>query len=48
MIRVAIDMSAEQGAELLRFLVPAVDWLMRAMRRAGLEVNPLVVYEKAV
>ncbi len=48
LVRASIDLADEQGAERLRFLIPEVDWLVRAMRRGGLEVNPLVLYEKPV
>lgn len=48
LVKAAIDLAAEHGAERLRFLIPRVDWLTRAVRRAGLETHPLLIYEKAV
>jgi GNAT superfamily N-acetyltransferase len=48
LIKAAVDLAEEQGAERLRMLIPQTDWLLQAARRAGLELHPSVLYEKAV
>ena len=48
LLRAAIDLAGDQGAERLRMLFPQTDWLMQAVRRAGMEIHPLLVYEKEV
>lgn len=46
LIRAAIDLAEEQGAERLRMLIPQTDWLLQAATRAGLELHPSLLYEK--
>ncbi len=46
LLRSAIELAEEQGAERLRVLFPQTDWLLRAIRRTGMELQPLVMYEK--
>jgi len=48
LLKAALDLADEQGAERLRILFPQTDWLLRAVNRAGLELHPLLVYEKPV
>jgi len=48
LLKAAIDLAEEQGAERLRLLIPQTDWLLRAVRRAGLELHPSLLYAKAV
>jgi GNAT superfamily N-acetyltransferase len=48
LLRAAIELGEEQGAERFRMLFPQTDWLEQATRRAGLEVSKLLMYEKAL
>ena len=48
LLKAAVDLAEEQGAERLRMLIPQTDWLLQAARRAGLELHPSLLYEKAV
>ena len=48
LVKAAIELAEQQGAERLRMLFPHTDWLLQAVQRAGLELNPLLVYEKAL
>lgn len=48
LLRAAIDLAEEQGTERLRILFPLTDWMQQAVRRAGMELHPLLVYEKAL
>jgi len=46
LFKAAIDLAGEQGAERLRLLFPQTDSLTLAAQRAGMELHPLLVYEK--
>ncbi len=48
LLRAAIELADEQGAERFRMLFPQTDWLLRAVHRAGLELHPSLMYEKAL
>jgi hypothetical protein len=48
LLKAAVDLAEEQGAERLRLLIPQTDWLLHAAERAGLEIHPSLLYEKAV
>ncbi|MGZ8754058.1 MAG: N-acetyltransferase family protein [Acidimicrobiia bacterium] len=48
LVRAAIDLAEEQGAERLRMLLPHTDWLLQAVHRAGLEVRPSLLYAKTL
>ncbi len=46
LLRAALELANEQGAERFRMLFPQTDWLLRAAHRAGLELHPSLMYEK--
>jgi hypothetical protein len=48
LLKAAVDLAEEQGTERLRILIPQTDWLLQAVRRTGMELNPLLLYEKAL
>ena len=48
LLKAALELAEEQGAERLRVLFPQTDSLLLATRRAGLELHLLLVYEKAL
>ena len=48
LMKAAIELAGEQGAERLRMLFPQTEWLLQAVRRAGMEFHPLLMYEKAL
>ena len=48
LLRAAIDLAEEQGTERVRLLFPQTDWLLQAVRRAGMDLSPLLLYEKAL
>ncbi len=48
LLKATIDLAEEQGTERLRILFPQTDWIQQAARRAGMELHPLLVYEKAL
>ena len=48
LLKAAVDLAEEQGTERLRILIPQTDWLLQAARRTGMELNPLLLYEKTL
>lgn len=48
LLKAAIDLAEEQGAERLRMLLPQTDWLLEAVHRAGLELSPSLMYAKTL
>lgn len=48
LLKAAVELAEEQGAERFRMLFPPTEWLLPAVRRVGLELSPLLVYEKAL
>jgi ribosomal protein S18 acetylase RimI-like enzyme len=48
LMRAIVDLAAAEGADRLLAMLPALPWLTRAVRRAGCDVEPLSVYEKAL
>jgi GNAT superfamily N-acetyltransferase len=48
LLRAAIELGEERGAERFRMLIPQTDWMLHAVRRAGLEVSRLLMYEKTL
>jgi hypothetical protein len=48
LLKAALDLAVEQGAERVRMLFPQTDWLLQAVRRAGMDLSPLLLYEKAL
>lgn len=48
LVKAAIELAEQQGAESVRMLFPHTDWLLQAVQRAGLELHPLLMYEKAL
>jgi GNAT superfamily N-acetyltransferase len=46
LLKAAVELAGEQGAERLRLLFPRTDWLLLAVHRAGMELHPLLLYEK--
>ncbi len=48
LLKAAIDLAEEQGAERLRVLLPQTDWLLRAVGRVGLELHPSLLYAKTL
>ena len=48
LLRAAVELAADQGAERLRLLLPQTDWLLQTIRRVGLQPNPLLMFEKAL
>lgn len=43
-LRAIVDVASGSGAESLSLWLPAVDWAMRAARRAGCELHPMTIY----
>lgn len=43
-LRAIVDVASGSGAESLSVWLPAVDWALRAARRAGCELHPMTVY----
>lgn len=43
-LRAIVDVASDSGAESLSLWLPAVDWALRAARRAGCELHPMTVY----
>ena len=48
LLKAAIELADEHGAERLRMLFPQTDWLIQAVHRAGLEFHPSLMYEKTL
>lgn len=48
MVRAVVDLAGSIGAERLVMWLPAADWLLRAARQAGCEVDPMGVYAVAL
>ena len=48
LLKAAVDLAEEQGTERLRILIPQTGWLLQAARRTGMDLNPLLLYEKAL
>lgn len=44
MTRSLVDLAVDSNADSIEFMIPAVDWLVGAVRRAGCELEPLTVY----
>lgn len=42
--RSLVDLAVDLDADSIEFMIPKVDWLVSAVRRAGCEVEPLTVY----
>ena len=48
MVRSVVDLAFESRAEILRIIVPEVDWMVAALERAGFEPNRMLIYEMAL
>ncbi len=48
MMRSIVDHAFEQHAEFLRITVPQIDWIAAALERAGCELHPMFIYERAL
>ncbi len=48
MVRALVDLAVETGAEAFTAKVPAVDWLERALRRLGCDLNLMKIYAKGL
>ncbi len=48
MARALTDSAVDGGAERLLAWVPDVDWMARALRRAGCELSPMTIYAKGL
>jgi hypothetical protein len=44
MVRALVERAADSGADTMRAMIPDVDWLVRAMRRAGFEMGGITVF----
>ena len=48
MARALVDAAVDSGADRLTAWVPNLDWMGRAMRRAGCELQPMTVFATAL
>ena len=48
MMRAVIDLAVNLGADDVRLMLPAVDWLKSAARRAGCDLMPLTLFQRPV
>lgn len=48
MVRALVERAAESGADSMRAMLPEVDWLIQAFRRAGFETGGITVFGKAL
>ncbi len=48
MVRALAERAADSGADMMRAMIPDVDWLVRAFRRAGFETGGITVYGLAL
>ncbi|NNF64477.1 MAG: GNAT family N-acetyltransferase [Acidimicrobiia bacterium] len=42
--RSLVDLAVDLGVDSIEFMIPKVDWLVGAVRRAGCDIEPLTVY----
>jgi hypothetical protein len=43
-----VDLAVAEGAERITMMLPTVEWLVAAARRAGCELWELVLFERAL
>lgn len=48
MVRALVERAADSGADTMRAMLPDVDWLVQAFRRAGFETGGMTVFGKAL
>jgi len=48
MVRALVERAADSGAETMRTMIPDVDWLVQAFRRAGFETGGITVFALAL
>lgn len=48
MVRALVERAADSGADMMRAMIPDVDWLVRAFRRSGFETGGITVYGLAL
>jgi GNAT superfamily N-acetyltransferase len=48
MVRALVERAADSGADVMRAMIPDVDWLVRAFRRSGFETGGITVYGLAL
>lgn len=48
MVRSLVERAADSGAETMRAMLPDVDWLIQAFRRAGFETGGITVFGRAL
>jgi GNAT superfamily N-acetyltransferase len=48
MVRALVERAADSGADTMRAMLPDVDWLVQAFRRAGFETGGITVFGKAL
>jgi GNAT superfamily N-acetyltransferase len=48
MVRALVERAADSGADTMRAMIPNVDWLVQAFRRAGFETGNITVYGVAL
>jgi GNAT superfamily N-acetyltransferase len=48
MVRALVERAADSGADTMRAMIPDVDWLVQAFRRAGFETGGITVFGRAL
>ncbi|MCH7583621.1 MAG: hypothetical protein IH941_10995 [Acidobacteria bacterium] len=48
MVRALVERAADSGSDTMRAMVPDVDWLIQAFRRAGFETGGITVFGLAL
>jgi GNAT superfamily N-acetyltransferase len=48
MVRALVERAADSGADTMRAMIPNVDWLVQAFRRAGFEMGDITVFGMAL
>ena len=48
MVRALVERAADSGADTMRAMLPDVDWLVQAFRRAGFETGGITVFGRAL
>jgi hypothetical protein len=48
MVRALVERAADSGADSMRAMLPDVDWLVQAFRRAGFETGGITVFGMAL
>jgi hypothetical protein len=48
MVRALLDLAAAAGVERIEVMLPAVEWLGRALEQSGCRLHPLTVYSRGL